>query len=53
MQINTFAKKQEQLERQVRQLNEENKVLKKEQRERDSQLVESRKLIEKLSVSQK
>jgi predicted nucleic acid-binding Zn-ribbon protein len=41
------------LERELRKLNEENKNLKKEQRDRDSQLVESRKLIEKLSSSQK
>jgi predicted nucleic acid-binding Zn-ribbon protein len=41
------------LERELRKLNEENKNLKKEQRDRDTQLVESRKLIEKLSSSQK
>ena len=52
-QITSFARQNEVLERELRKLIEENKNLKKEQRDRDSQLVESRKLIEKLSSSQK
>lgn len=52
-QISNYAKQNEVLEREVRKLNDENKMLKKEQRDREGQLVESRKIIEKLSASQK
>lgn len=50
-QVDKFVRQNEVLEKELSKLYEENKVLKKEQRDRDSQIMESQKIIEKLSAS--
>lgn len=51
MQIDKFARQNEKLEKELSKLFEENKIMKREQNDRDSQLIESQKIIEKLSAS--
>jgi hypothetical protein len=51
MQIDKFARQNEKLEKELSKLFEENKALKREQVDRDSQLIESQKIIDKLSAS--
>ena len=52
-QVEKVARQNEVLEKELSKLYEENKVLKREQKDRDSQIMESQKIIEKLSASQK
>ena len=52
-QILSFTKQNEVLVEELNRLYEENKALKRDQKDRDTQIIESKKLIEKLSVSQK
>ncbi len=51
LQANSIVKKNDMLQSEVSQLKDENKLLKKEQKDRDSRLVESKMIIEQLSAS--